>query len=172
MNSVFRLKFSSHHPQTLFFDISDYSIWTEWGHVQRSVVGWALCVGAESLSVWMDKWSVETRGGGGGRPNCYSRSVARKLHPPPSNFSRPICNVSIRTQSSSDPLATKLFNWNFHPLEVVSRWRDPQLQMSENYWDQSCTSRLWRLSTISIFYERAVKKHFSLNGVSAKPRIL
>ena len=26
-----------------------------------------------------------------------------------------------------NPLTAKLFNWNFHPLEVVSRWRDPQL---------------------------------------------
>ena len=31
-----------------------------------------------------------------------------------------------------NPLAAKLFNWNFHPLEVVSRWRDSQLQVSEN----------------------------------------
>ena len=23
-------------------------------------------------------------------------------------------------------------NWNFYPLEVVSRWRDPQLQVIEN----------------------------------------
>ena len=30
------------------------------------------------------------------------------------------------------PLAAKLFNLNFHPLEVVSRWRDPQLQVSKN----------------------------------------
>ena len=30
-------------------------------------------------------------------------------------------------------LITKLFNCNFHPLEVVSRWRDPQLQVSKNY---------------------------------------
>ena len=29
----------------------------------------------------------------------------------------------------------KLFNLNFHPLEVVSRWRDPQLQVGENYSD-------------------------------------
>ena len=29
----------------------------------------------------------------------------------------------------------KLLNLNFHPLEVVSRWRDPQLQVSENYLD-------------------------------------
>ena len=32
-------------------------------------------------------------------------------------------------------LNAKLFNWNFHPLEIVSRWRDPQLQVSENYLD-------------------------------------
>ena len=32
-------------------------------------------------------------------------------------------------------LTAKLFNFNFHPLEVVSRWRDPQLQVSENYSD-------------------------------------
>ena len=36
---------------------------------------------------------------------------------------------------SNNPLAAKLFNLNFHPLEVVSRWRDPQLQVSENYSD-------------------------------------
>ena len=32
-------------------------------------------------------------------------------------------------------LTAKLFNWNFHPPEVVSRWRDPQLQVRENYSD-------------------------------------
>ena len=32
-----------------------------------------------------------------------------------------------------NPLTAKLFNLDFHPLEVVSRWRDPQLQVSENY---------------------------------------
>ena len=32
-------------------------------------------------------------------------------------------------------LAAKLFDLTFHPLEVVSRWRDPQLQVSENYLD-------------------------------------
>ena len=31
-----------------------------------------------------------------------------------------------------NPLTAKLFNLNFHSLEVVSRWRDPQLQVSEN----------------------------------------
>ena len=34
-----------------------------------------------------------------------------------------------------NPLTAKLFNLNFHSLEVVSRWRDTQLQMSENYSD-------------------------------------
>ena len=32
-----------------------------------------------------------------------------------------------------NPLAAKLFNWNFHSLEVVSRWRDPKLWGIENY---------------------------------------
>ena len=34
-----------------------------------------------------------------------------------------------------NPLTAKLFNWNFHPLENVSRLRDPQLQVGENYSD-------------------------------------
>ena len=34
-----------------------------------------------------------------------------------------------------NPLTAKLFNLNFHPFEVVSRWRDPQLQVCENYSD-------------------------------------
>ena len=38
-------------------------------------------------------------------------------------------------QSNLNPLTAKLFNLKFHPLEVVSRWRDPQLQVSENYSD-------------------------------------
>ena len=31
------------------------------------------------------------------------------------------------------PLNAKLNNLNFHQLEVVSRYRDPQLQVGENY---------------------------------------
>ena len=34
-----------------------------------------------------------------------------------------------------NPLTAKLFNLNFHPLQVVSRLRDPQLQVRENYSD-------------------------------------
>ena len=36
----------------------------------------------------------------------------------------------------------KLFNVNFHSLEDVFRWRDPQLQVSENYSDLT----KWRLT--------------------------
>ena len=49
----------------------------------------------------------------------------------------------LRLWSNIDLLTAELFNWNFHPLEVVSRSRDPQLQLSENYSDL----RQWR-STI------------------------
>ena len=35
--------------------------------------------------------------------------------------------------NQSNPLPAKLFYLNFHPLEVVSRYRDPQLQVDENY---------------------------------------
>ena len=34
-----------------------------------------------------------------------------------------------------NPCHAKLIYSDFHPLEVVSRWRDPQLQVSENYLD-------------------------------------
>ena len=32
-----------------------------------------------------------------------------------------------------NPYPAKLINLNFHSLEVVRRYRDPQLQVSENY---------------------------------------
>ena len=32
------------------------------------------------------------------------------------------------------PYPAKLIYLNFHPLDVVSRYRDPQLQVGENYW--------------------------------------
>ena len=46
-----------------------------------------------------------------------------------------------------NPLTAKLFNLNFHPLEVVSRYSDPQLQVSENYSDLT----KWR-STLFKYY--------------------
>ena len=50
-----------------------------------------------------------------------------------------------------NPLTAKLFNLNFQPLEVVSRWRDPQLQVSENYsdltkWRSTVFKFCWLLS--------------------------
>ena len=46
-----------------------------------------------------------------------------------------------------NPLTAKLFNLNFHPLKIVSRSRDPQLQVSENYSDLA----KWR-STVLKYY--------------------
>ena len=52
-----------------------------------------------------------------------------------------------------NPLTAKLFNLNFHPLEVVTRWRDPQLQASENY---SYLAK-WRLT---VFKYNWLMSHF------------
>ena len=41
----------------------------------------------------------------------------------------------VQSRSRFNLLTAKLINWNFYPLEVVSRRRDPQLQVSENYSD-------------------------------------
>ena len=56
----------------------------------------------------------------------YSPTVS-KLHCLKQPHSKP------KFSSGINPLTAKLFNLNFHPLEAVSRWRDPQLQVSENY---------------------------------------
>ena len=45
--------------------------------------------------------------------------------------------------SLSNPFPAKLIYLNFHPLEVVSRYRDPQLQVAENYYDLH--SKNWKL---------------------------
>ena len=41
-----------------------------------------------------------------------------------------------------NPSGTDLFNLNFQSLEIVSRYRDPQLQVTENLGD------LWNSSSI------------------------
>ena len=51
------------------------------------------------------------------------------------NFDTLYYYFSIRHTYMVKPLTAKLFNLNFHPLDVVSRLRDPQLQVSENYSD-------------------------------------
>ena len=54
------------------------------------------------------------------------------------------------------PLAAKLFNWNFHSLEVVSHRLDPQLQVGENYSDLT----KWRST---IFKSCLLMSHFIFN---------
>ena len=46
---------------------------------------------------------------------------------------RPISFPIAMILSTINLLTAKLFNFNFYPTKVVSRWRDPQLQVSENY---------------------------------------
>ena len=46
-----------------------------------------------------------------------------------------IQNSEFIIHATFNPLTAKLFNLNFHPLEVVSLWRHPQLRVSENYTD-------------------------------------
>ena len=55
-----------------------------------------------------------------------------------------------------DPLTATLFNWNFHSLEVVPRWRDSQLQVSENYSDLT----KWRSTMFKYCWLRS---RFTLN---------
>ena len=44
-------------------------------------------------------------------------------------------HVTADVCSTINPLTAKLFNLNFYSFQVVSRCRDPQLQVSENYSD-------------------------------------
>ena len=45
-------------------------------------------------------------------------------------------------------LTAELFNCDFHPLEIVSCLRDPQLQVTENYLDLT----KWRLLLIEVTF--------------------
>ena len=52
-------------------------------------------------------------------------------------------------------LPAKLFNWNFNPREVVSRWRDPPLQVSGNCsdltkWRSRILKSCWLMSRFVI----------------------
>ena len=42
-------------------------------------------------------------------------------------------NPGAASIDDTEPSTDKLNNFNFHLLEVVSRYRDPQLQVTENY---------------------------------------
>ena len=62
-----------------------------------------------------------------------------------------------------NPLTAKLFNPNFHSLEVVSRWRDPQLPVSENdsdltKWRSTLFNYCWLMSHfIFDMFKRLIK---------------
>ena len=47
----------------------------------------------------------------------------------------------LRLWTNINPQSAKLNNLNFHPLKVVSRWRDPQLQVGEK---KSFLFNLWQ----------------------------
>ena len=72
------------------------------------------------------------------------------------------------------PITTKLFYLNFHPLEVVSRWRDPQLQVSENYsdltkWRSTNFKSCWLMS---LFIFNRFKSCYVMCYKKCKKRIL
>ena len=72
-----------------------------------------------------------------------------------------ICDqfYSCKSWCLFEPLGPKSFNWNFHSLEVVSRWRNPQLQVSENYTDLTKWSYQFQILLIYVtFYLWHVKK--------------
>ena len=47
----------------------------------------------------------------------------------------------------------KLFNWNSHLLEVVSRSRDPQLQVGDNYSDLTkWESTIFKMLLIDVIF--------------------
>ena len=41
--------------------------------------------------------------------------------------------LAFLMDDNQNPWSTKLKNLNFHPLEVVPRYREPQLPVGENY---------------------------------------
>ena len=62
----------------------------------------------------------------GSEPQChgiFAVFIRQRLLGAPSEAGMRHCN----------PYSAKINNLNFQPLEVVSRYRDPQLQVAENY---------------------------------------
>ena len=50
---------------------------------------------------------------------------------PLDNLLLTIFTIVGRLLTNINPLTAKLFSCNFHPPEVVSHWRDPELQLSK-----------------------------------------
>ena len=43
------------------------------------------------------------------------------------------CHEKANNSYVYNPLPAEIFHFDFHPLEIVSRYRDPQLQVGGNY---------------------------------------
>ena len=57
---------------------------------------------------------------------------------------------------SVNPFSAKLNNLHFHRLKIVSRYRDPQLQVSENY-------QYWFNLRLNIWKSSCLNAHFVHN---------
>ena len=73
--------------------------------------------------------------------------------------------VHIKIFQSFNPFIAKLFNWNFHPLKVVFCWRDPQLQVSENWsdltkWRSTLFKSCWLMSHVIFNIFKHVKRWY------------
>ena len=73
----------------------------------------------------------------------------------------------IRRWTNFNPQTAEL-NLNFHPLEVVCRYRDPQLQVGENYsylFDlRSNICKYWYLNTYSVPNNCALKSNDTIKN--------
>ena len=95
------------------------------------------------------KAGTDLSGGGGGEggfhgmKGCWEAGKSRVLILRQANIRRPFIlfflflflpGVLLRLHINGlDLKSAKLNNLNFHPLVVVSRYRDPQLHVAENY---------------------------------------
>ena len=61
---------------------------------------------------------------------------------------------------SVNPWRSELYNSNFHPLEVVSRYRDPKLQVSENFWDCKIWVTSYNNSVSNVRYSSLLKTRY------------
>ena len=160
------------HEKTLSFQVSWYCFWLCWAKWQwpdGPPMSHGLCLasagqsaaGAAGQSATDRLWVVLS-----GHPVriwpgsilCQCPESWARIEPIPSSIVskhgrvRLFCwAVYLDHVITINPLTAKLFNLNFHPLEDVSRWRDPQLRVSENYsdltkWRSTLFKSCWLMS--------------------------
>ena len=120
-------------------------------------VMWHYCRGNHKVPPHYHNQCLTTIAGlGGGGPAVWSTGNIEWMRKTSSHLTLHSL-LSLSSQgawipfSHPNPLTAELFNLNFHPLEVVSRWRDPQLQVSENYsdltkWRSTLFKSCWLMS--------------------------